>query len=68
MDVFIFLIYRESFGLVVVEVFVCGIFVLVFNISLVNDIVIYGKNGLFFNVKDKNFIVDIIVELLEMVF
>jgi len=66
MDAFIFPTHRESFGLVAVEALACGTPVLASNISPVNDIVLPGKNGLLFNVKDKNSIADTIVELLEM--
>ncbi|WP_462164572.1 glycosyltransferase family 4 protein [Pseudoalteromonas xiamenensis] len=66
MNAFIFPTHRESFGLVAVEALACGIPVLASNINPVNEIVIDGKNGLHFEVKNKTSIAQKIVEIITM--
>lgn len=66
MDAFIFPTHRESFGLVAVEALACGTPVLASNISPVNEVVLDGKNGLLFEVKNANAIAAGITNILTM--
>lgn len=66
MNAFVFPTHRESFGLVAVEALACGTPVLASNISPVNEIVIEGINGLFFEKQNPHSIAKKIIQLLEM--
>lgn len=64
-DFFLMFLVSESFGLVVLEVMVCEVLVVLFNVGGIFEVNIYGEIGFLVDVGDIDVMVKYVIEILK---